>query len=137
MKRSDSRSYCRAVCAEPERAVIQARTACRSLSARSELMGIAVTSSAARMNHIIRIIKTLRRLEGAHRPVMPAGPVHLLVAADASAIVGGDRLCNEWRSLANGSLKVYSVPGDHYTLLRDGNAATFARVLKHIFNSAQ
>ena len=100
-------------------------------------MGIAVTSSAARMNHIIRIIKTLRRLEGAHRPVMPAGPVHLLVAADASAIVGGDRLCNEWRSLANGSLKVYSVPGDHYTLLRDGNAATFARVLKHIFNSAQ
>ena len=92
-------------------------------------LGVAELSSAAQLNHMIRITKYLRRLEGAHRPIMPKGPVHLFVAEDPSAIDGGDRLRAGWESLGAGDLRINRVCGDHYTLFRGDNAVSFARRL--------
>jgi thioesterase domain-containing protein len=93
-------------------------------------------SSSAQLNHIIRIMKYLRRLEGAHRPVMPAGPVHLFLAEDPSATEGGGSLLAGWRSLGGRDLCVDTVPGNHFTVFSQDNTVTLAHRLSSLLNQA-
>jgi len=95
-------------------------------------LGDAELSSASQLNQVIRIVKYLRRLEGAHRPVMPRGPVHLFVAQDHSALQGGERLRAEWESLVAGDLRIETVPGDHFTVVDRHHAGPLARRLSEL-----
>lgn len=87
-------------------------------------------TSAAQLNHMIRIIKHLRKLEGEHVPVMPAGPVHLFVAAEGR---GGndtaDRVAAGWQGMGADGLRIHTVAGSHFTVLHRDHAAAFADVL--------
>jgi amino acid adenylation domain-containing protein len=92
-------------------------------------LGMNELSSVAQLNHLIRITKYLRKLEGAHQPIMPKGPVHLFVAEDPSVIEGGEFLRAGWESLGEGDLRFHSVSGDHFTVLHHDNIASFSRSL--------
>ena len=97
-----------------------------------EELGHSTLSSAAQINHFIRITKYLRKLEGVHLPVMPIGPVHLFVAEDSSAIDGGDKLPSDWQSFSGVNMHIHTAPGNHYTVFQKGNVGMFAAKLLNI-----
>ncbi|HYD80120.1 MAG TPA: amino acid adenylation domain-containing protein [Paucimonas sp.] len=102
-----------------------------------EAFGLTEVSSAAQLNHVIRITKYLRKLEGAHSPVMPAGQVHLFVAEDdPAAIENPGHLHAGWQGLGAQDLRVHSVPGTHFTVLHRDHAAAFADLLSSLLEQA-
>jgi amino acid adenylation domain-containing protein len=100
------------------------------------VMGTQQGQSVAQINKLIRIAKCLRRWEGAHMPVMPAGSVHMFVAEDPSAVKGADWLTPGWTALNGDDLRMYTVPGNHFTVLDRDHAGGFAKLLLDILNQA-
>ena len=95
-------------------------------------------SSIAQLNHVIRITKYLRKLEGAHLPVMANGPVHLFVAKDEpSAVDRSERMCAGWRGVGADDLRVHFVSGTHFTVLHRDHAAGFADMLRGLLEATE
>jgi thioesterase domain-containing protein len=50
---------------------------------------------------------------------------------------GADQLPREWTRWVEGKIEVHSVPGNHYSMIRQPHAAEIARQLKQHFDSAR
>jgi thioesterase domain-containing protein len=100
-----------------------------------EELGYGALLSAAQMNHLIRIIKYLRKLEGVHVPAMPIGTVHLFVAEDQLAPGGGDEALSAWQLFGGTDLRTHMVSGNHFTALQKDNVGMFAAKLLDILNA--
>ncbi len=68
-----------------------------------------------------------------YRPGPYGGPVTLLRASEHGAAGAGTL---GWESVAAGGVEVHTVPGSHFTLVREPNATELARVLSEVLESS-
>ena len=78
-----------------------------------------------RLRRLFDVFRTSIRAFRAYAPQPYAGRITYLQAA---ATPGGD--AESWRRLAAGGLEALTVPGDHFTLLREPNAGALAELLR-------
>ena len=101
-----------------------------------EKFGLSKLFSSAQMNHLIRIMKYLHKLERNYSLVMPIGRVYLFVAEEQPTAHGTDELRSSWQSLGGENLCTRVVSGNHLTALQKNHAVKFAVELLDILNAS-
>ncbi|MEQ1570757.1 MAG: thioesterase domain-containing protein [Myxococcota bacterium] len=88
-----------------------------------------VGASPERLERLIAVFEANTRALARYRPEPSDGPLTLLQCRDSSFADG-------WAARTRGSLAVHAIPGDHYTLVVEPNAAVLARTLESLARAA-
>jgi amino acid adenylation domain-containing protein len=95
-----------------------ALTAVRDLGRQTGLLPPGV--KPAELRRLFDRFRANRRSLGSYGTSSYAGPVSLFRAAGRMEEVGEEDPIRGWRELLNGGLRIVDLPGDHYSILREG-----------------
>lgn len=91
----------------------------------------------AYLRHLYLIYSTNVRAIQSYVPQMYTGNITLFRACD-EVIEGAEEPVVAWEALTTGGVHVYTVPGDHYSMLKEANVQTLAGKLReHIQSNRQ
>jgi thioesterase domain-containing protein len=90
----------------------------------------------AQLRRHLHVLQTNLQARQSYRPQEYPGPITLLRASERSGVVPQDSTLG-WGKLATGGVEVQTVPGNHYTMLREPHVQVLAERLRAILRAAQ